>query len=123
MKSALVLFAHGARDPEWATPFRKIREIVSARRPDLAVEIAFLELMEPSLPEAVGKLAAQGCRSVTIAPLFMAQGTHLRHDLPALVEALGKRHPDIAFSLLPAPGEVDGILYAIGDWLAGSVAR
>lgn len=123
MKSALVLFAHGARDPDWAVPFQKIREIVSARRPDLAVELAFLELMQPSLPDAVGKLAAQGCRSITIAPLFMAQGAHLKRDLPALVAALGKRHPDVALSLLPAAGEADSVLRAIGDWLVASLPQ
>jgi sirohydrochlorin cobaltochelatase len=50
-KHALILFAHGARDPEWALPFEKIRALVSSQRPDLVVELAYLELMTPRLAE------------------------------------------------------------------------
>ena len=44
--------------------------------------------MEPPLAQAVDKLAQAGHRSITIAPLFMAQGGHLKHDVPRLIEFL-----------------------------------
>jgi sirohydrochlorin cobaltochelatase len=118
-RSALVLFAHGARDPEWATPFRTIQRQVAARRTDLAVELAFLELMQPALPATLEKLAGAGCTAITIAPLFMAQGGHLKHDLPQLLQSLRERHPAVELTLLPPVGEVDAILQAISGWLAG----
>ena len=37
--SALVLFGHGARDPEWAGPMRRIREAALARPGAPRVEI------------------------------------------------------------------------------------
>jgi sirohydrochlorin cobaltochelatase len=119
MKSALVLFAHGARDPDWATPFRTIQRQVAARRTDLAVELAFLELMQPALPATLEKLAGAGCTAITIAPLFMAQGGHLKHDLPQLLQSLRERRPAVELTLLPPVGEVDAILQAISGWLAG----
>lgn len=119
-RSALVLFAHGARDPEWATPFRAIQRKVAARRTDLAVELAFLELMQPALPATLEKLANTGYTAITIAPLFMAQGGHLKHDLPQLLEGLRERHSTVTLTLLPAVGEVDAILDAISSWLVGA---
>ena len=123
MATALILFAHGARDPEWAVPFHKIRRNVLARNPQLAVELAFLEIMSPALAEAVATLAGAGHRAIAIAPLFMAQGGHLRHDLPQLLAELRQRHPAVTLTLLPAVGDAEPILDAISDWLVDSTRQ
>lgn len=115
---AIVLFAHGARDPEWAEPFRRIRAVVQERRPDAAVELAFLEIMRPSLRDAIGGLAAQGIERIRLVPLFMAQGGHLKHDLPRLLAHICAEHPGLAVDVAPAIGDVDEILVAIADWAA-----
>jgi sirohydrochlorin cobaltochelatase len=120
IKSALVLFAHGARDPQWAAPLRAIQRKVAARRTDLAVELAFLESMQPALPATLEKLTAAGYTCITIAPLFMAQGGHLKHDLPQLLEGVRERHPAVTLTLLPSIGDVDTILDAISGWLVGA---
>jgi sirohydrochlorin cobaltochelatase len=120
-KHALILFAHGARDPEWALPFEKIRALVSSQRPDLVVELAYLELMTPRLAEAMDRVASSGVSDVTVAPLFMAQGGHLKEDVPRLLAEVERRHPDVKMRLLPAVGEVDALLNAISAWLAASV--
>lgn len=121
--SALVLFAHGARDAQWSEPFRAIRQAVAKRRPDLTVEIAFLELMRPALDECVSGLVRDGHTTVTIAPLFLAQGGHLKKDLPRLVADLCARYPTTEFSVLPAIGEVTELLNAISEWLAEGAPR
>lgn len=121
--SALVLFAHGARDAQWSEPFRAIRQAVAERRPDLTVELAFLELMRPALGECVAELARTGHATITIAPLFLAQGGHVRKDLPRLVAGFSTRHPSIEITVLPAIGEVAELLNAISDWLVNSTPR
>jgi sirohydrochlorin cobaltochelatase len=120
---AIILFAHGARDPEWAQPFRKIKRALEAKRPGVTVELAFLELMEPALPDAVAKLADAGHKAITIAPLFMAQGGHLKNDLPKILDALRADYPNTGITLLPAIGDVDAILDAIAGWLVGATER
>jgi sirohydrochlorin cobaltochelatase len=119
---AIVLFAHGARDPEWARPFQRIKDLLEKKRPGVTVELAFLELMEPPLAETVGKLALAGHKAITIAPLFMAQGGHLKNDLPKILTALRADHPQTTITLLPAVGDVDEILASIADWLVGATA-
>jgi len=121
MKSALILFAHGARDPEWAGPLREIQRKVAARLPETAVELAFLEIMQPTLAEAVRGLADAGHTAIAVAPMFIAQGGHLKRDLPRVLEGLRPSHPTVAFTLLPAIGDVDIILDAISGWLVNTM--
>ena len=118
--TALVLFAHGARDAQWADPFRAMRNAVAERRPDLTVELAFLEIMQPALAECVARLAGLGHQRIVIAPLFLAQGGHLKNDLPRLLQDLEKKHPTADISVLPPIGEVTELLNAISEWLVNS---
>jgi sirohydrochlorin cobaltochelatase len=122
-RSALILFSHGARDPEWAAPIRKLQVKVSAQRPDLAVEVAFLELTEPLLPAAIEKLVAQDFRRIAIVPVFLAQGGHLKNDVPRLLGAMNARFPGITFELWPALGDVDPVLDAISAWIVNTAPR
>jgi sirohydrochlorin cobaltochelatase len=120
-EAGLVLFAHGARDPEWAEPFRAIAARVAADRSDLAVALAFLEFQAPALPEAIAGLIAAGHRTVHVAPLFMAQGGHLKHDVPKLLSDIRSRHPGLQVGLLPAIGDVPELRAAIAGWLSQTV--
>jgi len=120
MKSALVLFAHGARDAQWSEPFRAMQKAVASRRPDLTVKLAFLEIMQPSLGDCVAALAGDGHQRIVIAPLFLAQGGHLKKDLPRLLKELGMKLPAVDVSVLPPIGEVTELLNAISEWLVNS---
>ena len=113
----IVLFAHGARDPEWARPFERIRDRVRASRPECPIGLAYLEVMTPPLDEAIASLAAEGASSITVFPLFMAQGGHLKHDLPRLLDEIRKSHPNLPIALESAIGEVPEILEAISGWI------
>jgi sirohydrochlorin cobaltochelatase len=117
----IVLFAHGARDPEWARPFEAIRDQVRKQRPEYPIELAYLELMQPTLEDAIASLAGQGASSITVFPLFMAQGGHLKEDLPRILEAIRATHPHVPVSLETALGEVPEVLDAIAAWILGRV--
>ena len=105
MAQALILFAHGARDPRWAEPFEVVAERIRAAAPQLPVVLAYLELMAPTLAEAVDKAVADGATTVDVVPLFLGTGGHLRQDLPPLVDALRAAHPAVDFHLHAAIGE------------------
>ena len=111
--AAMVLFAHGARDPRWAAPFEAVAAAVRAAEPSRPVVIAFLELMRPDLAEAVDGLAAAGSTRIDIVPLFLGTGGHLRKDLPPLVEAARGRHPAVSIHLHPAIGEDAAVTLAM----------
>lgn len=113
MKSALILFAHGARDPEWAAPMRRVQDAVRALQPDVRVELAFLEFMTPTLAECAETLLAEGHDKLTVVPMFIAQGGHLKRDVPALIEQLRSTRKSVEISLLPAIGEQESVVQAM----------
>lgn len=115
---ALILFAHGARDPEWAAPFEALRLAVKKRLPGVPVEMAFLEFMQPDLATAADRLVDGGAHVIDIVPAFMAQGAHLKRDLPTLVKAAQARHPAIVFQLMPALGESAEVIEAMAGVIA-----
>jgi sirohydrochlorin cobaltochelatase len=115
-KTALILFAHGSSDPEWALPLQHIAAQLRqacASQPHLVVELAFLERMTPTLLDCMPALVAQGVRRVQIVPMFMAQGSHLKQDLPTRVAVLEAHYPEVRFELSTAIGEAAPVVNAI----------
>ena len=114
----LVLFAHGARDVRWREPFERLAEKVRAARGSdaAAVLLAFLELMEPDLPTAVGSLVSDGCSVVTVVPVFFGQGGHVRRDLPEVIERCRGVYPSVEIRCAIAVGEDEGVLDAVAGY-------
>ena len=121
-KTALILFAHGARDPEWANPMRRVRAAVLQRDPSLRVELAFLEFMSPNLGDCARSLVAEGYTAISVVPMFIAQGGHLKNDVPLLMEELRREHPDVRFVLSPPVGEAEAIVQAMAAYAVGLAA-
>lgn len=109
----LLLFAHGARDPAWAAPFQAIAAELQARRPDLPIALAYLELMAPDIATAAGALAALGCARIQVVPMFLGASGHVRRDVPPLVESLRAAHPAVLFVLHDAIGEQPSVIRAM----------
>jgi len=114
-KRAVILFGHGARDPDWAKPMRRACEMVQARSPELLVELAFLEFMTPSLADAIDSVVADGASRITVIPMFLAQGGHLKKDVPLLVETARQRYPSCDIRQALAVGEMDEVIAAMAD--------
>jgi len=113
MKQGVLLFAHGARDPDWALPFEQVAHELRLVRSDATVQLAFLEFMSPHLQGACDALVAAGCDHIDVVPLFLGAGGHVRKDVPALYQALQQRHPDVAFMLHPAVGQLPAVISAM----------
>lgn len=113
MTTALILFAHGARDPEWANPMRRVQAAIRQRMTNIPVELAFLEFMTPTLPERATELIAQGADKIVVMPMFVARGGHLKKETPEMIEALRAKYPDVEFSLGNAIGEHEMVVQAM----------
>jgi len=116
VRQGLILLAHGARDPRWREPFERLLERVCAKRPELAVRLAFLELMSPDLLTAGEELVATGSKALRIVPVFFGQGGHVRDDVPVLIEALRKQFPGVGVTLGRAAGEDGGVIDALATF-------
>ena len=123
MKSGVLLFAHGARDPAWADPVKRLQQILSAKIDQVGVHCAYLEHMQPDLATTVNRLMAQQIQRITLAPVFLAQGGHLKQDLPKQIAALQVQYPEMKLQVMPPLGESEVVLNAISDWIVQSTAR
>jgi len=110
---AIIFFGHGARDLRWREPFDRLAALWQAQNPNTPVELAFLELMQPSLSGAIQKIVAQGIRDITVIPVFFGQGSHLRNDFPRILEECRIEFSDISLNATPAVGENLLVLQAI----------
>ena len=117
MKEGIVLFAHGSRDPEWARPFEQLAVTLS-RKVGGPVKLAYLELMQPSLDQAIAALVSEGANTIRVVPVFLGQGGHVKEDLPKLLAAARKRHSGIEFSLDAPIGEQATVIEAIAAAIA-----
>lgn len=67
-------------------------EQVARLVPGVPVELGFLEVIEPSIDAAVGRLADRGCREVLALPILLFAAGHAKRDVPsALAEAVSRR--------------------------------
>ena len=116
LMQAIILFGHGARDTRWREPFDRLVQLWRAQHASTAVELAFLEMMEPSLSQAIAILSARGATQIVVVPVFFGQGGHLRNDFPVLLEECRNQYPQVSLSATPAVGEDDAVLQAIVDF-------
>ena len=75
---------------------------------------------------AIAETAVKSCSGVTamlcpiaIVPMFIAQGGHLKNDVPKLLDELRNAHPDVRFVLGPPVGEAEAIVQAMADYAVG----
>ena len=115
MTTALILFAHGARDPEWANPMRRVQAAIRQRQPGLPVELAFLEFMAPNLGDCARELIAGGARKIVVMPMFVARGGHLKRDVPELLAALQAAHPGVELTLGEVAGEQEMVVQSMAE--------
>ena len=117
MTEGIVLFAHGSREREWARPFEQLAAAL-ARKSGSPVRLAYLELMPPSLDQAIAELVTEGANAIRIVPVFLGQGGHVKQDLPKLLEAARQHHPRVVFSLDAPIGEQRIVIDAIAEAIA-----
>ncbi|MEU9132023.1 CbiX/SirB N-terminal domain-containing protein [Kitasatospora sp. NPDC048540] len=98
-RPALVLVAHGSRDPSAVAETRRVAAMVAAARPDLDVHPAHLGLNAPLLPEVLAALDGPA----VLVPLLLGRGHHAKVDLPAALAAAPRLTGAVAAPLGPDP--------------------
>jgi sirohydrochlorin ferrochelatase len=111
----LCIIAHGSRRQASNDEVRRLGERVARlRAPGVDhVEVAFLELAEPSIPEGLSRCADQGASEIIVFPYFLAAGTHVAQDIPEAIAEFRRARPDIAVQLTPHLGASDALPLAI----------
>jgi sirohydrochlorin ferrochelatase len=93
-RTVVVLVAHGSRAPGANEAHLELARSVSEAA-GLDVRPAFLELADPSIPDAIDDAIGDGATRVLVQPHFLAPGNHTTRDIPDVVEEARRRHPGI----------------------------
>src|SRR5687768_8326991 len=99
MKTALLLIAHGSRQPEANADLFALAAELRQAGPYAIVEPAFLELAEPTIEQAGRSCANQGAERVILVPYFLSAGVHVRRDLREHRDQLAQSHPAVDWRL------------------------
>ncbi|GGF28337.1 sirohydrochlorin chelatase [Williamsia phyllosphaerae] len=115
MTPTLVLAAHGSRDPRFAVTAERVRHAVDVALPGVAVELAYLDLNEPTVGDA---LSATTGSHVVVVPLLFSTAFHATVDLPAIIDAHRADDPDTVITQTATLGGDDRLIDALADRLA-----
>ncbi|MFJ1805098.1 MULTISPECIES: sirohydrochlorin chelatase [unclassified Streptomyces] len=99
---ALVVVAHGSRDPRALSTVRTLLDRVREQRPGLSVRLGHIELNEPLLTDTLADLDAHGTTDAVLVPLLLARGYHVKRDIPEMA-AKARVHTRVAAPLGPHP--------------------
>ena len=108
----LILVAHGSRREASNQEVRELTDDLASRAGEQFGEVscAFLELAEPSIPDAIEQALAAGAGEVVVLPYFLSAGRHVAEDIPGLVEQKRREHPLSTIRLAPYLGAVPGVV-------------
>jgi sirohydrochlorin cobaltochelatase len=120
--TALLLLAHGSPMATANAPLDRLVERIQAAGGYARVALGYLECNEPSIPDAIDALAAEGMRQIVAVPYFLQLGRHVAEDLPALIAAAQQRHPHVALMLAPHLGYDSALFEVVADRVAEATA-
>lgn len=101
---AVLLIAHGSRRPEANADLARLAEMVRERGDYGVVEIAYLELAEPTIPQGIARSVEQGAKRILMMPYFLSAGLHVVEDLERFRQEAAERYPSARFQLCPPLG-------------------
>ena len=114
MEPALLLIAHGSRQPEANADLVYVVEQLR-QRGRVIVEASYLELAEPNIEEGGARCVAAGAECVVLLPYFLSAGVHVLRDLTAACDRLAKRFVGIEFRLAEPLGRHPLLLDVVTD--------
>lgn len=109
MMKAILLVAHGSRRRESNQEILALSQRTATLMGETfsRVEAAFLELAEPDIPTAINRCIEAGIGAITVVPYFLAPGSHVVRDIPAILEKVHIDHPHLKIEISTHIGASD----------------
>ncbi|WP_232100929.1 sirohydrochlorin chelatase [Gimesia fumaroli] len=96
---AVLLIAHGSRRDAANQDLVTLAEMLRERNLFPIIEIAYLELAEPTIPEGAARCVAAGADEVLMLPYFLSAGVHVQNDLDEYRSEFCTTYPETRFRL------------------------
>jgi len=112
--TALLLIAHGSRQPEANADLHYLADDLRRRGHPLVVP-AYLELEAPDIDEGARLCVEQGASVLVLVPYFLSAGVHVRRDLAAARERLAERYAGVEVRLAGPLGQHPLLAEVVAD--------
>ena len=119
--TAVVILGHGSRRSEGQVTVTQTADRYRQDHPEYRTAYAFMEFVEPTLPQITAELYEDGIRVFYVVPLFLSMGTHCAKHMPEMIATLRQGYPDAEFLLAPPLG-ADPLLCTIVEKRVQSLA-
>ena len=107
MTRAILIVDHGSRRAAANAMLERVAELVRQRSPDVHVEVAHMELAEPTIAQGVVACVAAGADEVIVHPYLLGPGRHCTEDIPRLVAEAASAHQGVRFAVTEPLGVHD----------------
>ncbi|MDH3693468.1 MAG: CbiX/SirB N-terminal domain-containing protein [Gammaproteobacteria bacterium] len=111
-RRCLILVAHGSRRSESNEEIEMLVQKLGLALQNEYDKIshAFLEIAQPSVPQAIDAAVQNTFNKITVLPYFLAAGTHVVKDIPVIVDEKREQHPNIDIRLTPYLGSDERVV-------------
>ena len=101
---AALLIAHGSKRQEANDDLVRLADLVRDRAKYQIVEIAYLEVTSPTIPQGIRRCVELGAETVLMLPYFLSEGAHVAQDLERYRQEMSGEFPQVTFRLCPPLG-------------------
>jgi sirohydrochlorin ferrochelatase len=102
--TAVLLVGHGSRAKGFDKAMTSLAKSLKKSAPYRDVSCAFLEIVSPSIPEAIDRAVERGAKTLKLLPYFVHLGNHVKKDIPEIIKRAKKKHPSVQMVLCPYLG-------------------
>lgn len=114
MKS-ICLISHGSKSAKTKEEVLILVEKLKSQTGIENIQIGFLELESPSIPEGIEACINEGASEVLVLLNFLNSGRHVDKDIPEIVEGVKAKYPEINISISSPVGQHEQIVSVFAD--------
>jgi sirohydrochlorin ferrochelatase len=116
MKKSVLIISHGSREKSANAEFKRLVQKYRIRHPSWKICHAFLELAQPTIPEALETLAMKS-NEIAVLPLFLFAAKHVKKHIPEILKAFRKEYPKIKVKMAKPLGSDSKLLVILDQRL------
>ena len=112
--SHCILLGHGSRNPEANEVLHELANMFS-KEVNMTTEAAFLQFAEPSLENVIESYFEKGVHDLTIIPVFLYPGVHIKEDVPGIIDQLQEKYPTLTVKIADPIGADPKLVSVLQD--------
>ncbi len=102
INKAIIILSHGSKNKKSNKQFKRL--VSKSHNENKYIKGAFLEYGKPQFEKVVKEILNNNITDITIFPLFLFEGYHVKEDIPEKIIKLKNKYPELKFTLMEPLG-------------------